>query len=245
MKIKVLHTVWCNNTGEAEGEIWHWSLMGVKGLKNICRCYLLRDCATKRGFSFNDLTVMLIIGKPCEELGSVRVKVEPGCDVASTCDHVAKPSVLGVQPCSEASSAPTVDKEHAISRGSLKERTESQRPISKAPESSQEGPREHQAPESTESNKLAPGKSGHSLLVAMQKRHMLSRTSRWYRRARAQADSTQSSPEGFCAPKSHHIDGTLVISDVSQNCPTATLDTRTGRSEMWFRKVSSSCFAHA
>ena len=28
MKSQVLHTVWCNITGEAAGEIWAWSLLG-------------------------------------------------------------------------------------------------------------------------------------------------------------------------------------------------------------------------
>ena len=32
MKSQVLHTVWCNITGEATGEIWTWSLLGVKVL---------------------------------------------------------------------------------------------------------------------------------------------------------------------------------------------------------------------
>ena len=32
MKSQVLLTVWCNISGEAGGEIWHWSLLGVKGL---------------------------------------------------------------------------------------------------------------------------------------------------------------------------------------------------------------------
>ena len=32
MKSQVLHTVWCYITGEAAGEIWNWSLSGVKGL---------------------------------------------------------------------------------------------------------------------------------------------------------------------------------------------------------------------
>ena len=32
MKSHILHTVWCNNSGEAAGEIWNWSLLGVKGL---------------------------------------------------------------------------------------------------------------------------------------------------------------------------------------------------------------------
>ena len=33
MKRHNLHTVWCNISGEAAGEIWHWSLLGVKGFK--------------------------------------------------------------------------------------------------------------------------------------------------------------------------------------------------------------------
>ena len=32
MKSQVLHTVWCNVSGEIAGEIWHWSLLGAKGL---------------------------------------------------------------------------------------------------------------------------------------------------------------------------------------------------------------------
>ena len=32
MKSQVLHTVWCNISGEAAGEIVDWSLLGVKGL---------------------------------------------------------------------------------------------------------------------------------------------------------------------------------------------------------------------
>ena len=31
MESQVLHTVWCNISGEATGEIWYWSLLGVKG----------------------------------------------------------------------------------------------------------------------------------------------------------------------------------------------------------------------
>ena len=34
MKSQVLHTVWCHISCEAAGEFWHWSLSGVKGLKN-------------------------------------------------------------------------------------------------------------------------------------------------------------------------------------------------------------------
>ena len=35
MESQVFHTVWCNITGEAAGEIWTWSLLRVKGLKVI------------------------------------------------------------------------------------------------------------------------------------------------------------------------------------------------------------------
>ena len=35
MKSQVLHTVWCNVSGEAAGEIWNWSVLGVKGLKAV------------------------------------------------------------------------------------------------------------------------------------------------------------------------------------------------------------------
>ena len=33
MKSQVLHTMWCNITGDSTGQIWNWSLLGVKGLK--------------------------------------------------------------------------------------------------------------------------------------------------------------------------------------------------------------------
>ena len=32
MKSQVVHTVWSNTAGEAAGNIWHWSLLGVRGL---------------------------------------------------------------------------------------------------------------------------------------------------------------------------------------------------------------------
>ena len=32
MKSQVLHSVWCNISGEAAGEIWTWPLLGVKEL---------------------------------------------------------------------------------------------------------------------------------------------------------------------------------------------------------------------
>ena len=46
-KRRVLHTVWCNISGEAAGKIWNWSLLGVKGLNvrqsgSICLSSLWR-----------------------------------------------------------------------------------------------------------------------------------------------------------------------------------------------------------
>ena len=35
MKSQVLHTVWCNIFNETAGEIWSWSLLGVKGLNDF------------------------------------------------------------------------------------------------------------------------------------------------------------------------------------------------------------------
>ena len=35
MKSQVLHTLWPNISGEAAGETWNWSLLGVKGLMNF------------------------------------------------------------------------------------------------------------------------------------------------------------------------------------------------------------------
>ena len=38
MKSQVLHTVWCNISGEVTGEIRNWSLLGVEGIKEYCSC---------------------------------------------------------------------------------------------------------------------------------------------------------------------------------------------------------------
>ena len=35
MKSQVLHTVWHSISGEAAGDIWHWSLTGLKGLMGL------------------------------------------------------------------------------------------------------------------------------------------------------------------------------------------------------------------
>ena len=41
MKSQVLHTVWCNISGEAAGEIWNWSLLGVKKVKTFKNALIL------------------------------------------------------------------------------------------------------------------------------------------------------------------------------------------------------------
>ena len=40
MKTQVLHNVWCDVSGEAAGNIWIWSLLGVKGLANVLTPYI-------------------------------------------------------------------------------------------------------------------------------------------------------------------------------------------------------------
>ena len=47
MKSHVLHTVWCNISGEAAGEIWNWSLLGVKG-SNCAAAWLTQRQKTDR-----------------------------------------------------------------------------------------------------------------------------------------------------------------------------------------------------
>ena len=49
MKSQVLHTVWCNISGEAAGEVWTWSLLGVKGL-------ILAYCSSSAPLLFNVLS---------------------------------------------------------------------------------------------------------------------------------------------------------------------------------------------
>ena len=36
MKGEVPHTVWCNISDKVAGEMWNWSLLGVKGLSLMC-----------------------------------------------------------------------------------------------------------------------------------------------------------------------------------------------------------------
>ena len=55
MKSQVLLTVWCNISGEAAGEIWHWSLSGVKGLRStpcLCNVIFLLNTADATSFKY-------------------------------------------------------------------------------------------------------------------------------------------------------------------------------------------------
>ena len=48
MKSQVLHTARCNITGEAAGEHWHWSLLGMKGLIiNTALCWIAACCSLR------------------------------------------------------------------------------------------------------------------------------------------------------------------------------------------------------
>ena len=44
MKSHVLHTVWCNISGEAAGEIWNWSLLGVRELTPSFHSFSIGSC---------------------------------------------------------------------------------------------------------------------------------------------------------------------------------------------------------
>ena len=60
MKSQILHTIWCTIFGAAAGEIWSWSVLGMKGLidcfylpcpapwKNLDRCSLFYSHACAR-----------------------------------------------------------------------------------------------------------------------------------------------------------------------------------------------------
>ena len=48
---KVFHAVWCNISGEFPGEIWNWSLLGVKGLTS----YRGWECIEEKGGSLGYL----------------------------------------------------------------------------------------------------------------------------------------------------------------------------------------------
>ena len=43
MQSQVLHTVWCNISGQAAGEIQNWSVLGVKGLTKALTLILALD----------------------------------------------------------------------------------------------------------------------------------------------------------------------------------------------------------
>ena len=50
MKSQVLYAVWCNISGEFAGEIWNWSLLGVKGLKTtFSQSFIKRNVKVRFG----------------------------------------------------------------------------------------------------------------------------------------------------------------------------------------------------
>ena len=64
MKSQVLHTVWCNISGEATGEIWNWSLLGVKSERGGAGAFCLRNRITLN-------VACVIIGRHVVTLGIV------------------------------------------------------------------------------------------------------------------------------------------------------------------------------
>ena len=58
MKIQVLHTVWCNISGEAAGEFWNWSLLGVRGLMYVLSSTV--NWASLRRNAVNSDSVLLL-----------------------------------------------------------------------------------------------------------------------------------------------------------------------------------------
>ena len=64
MESQVLHTVWCNITGETAGEIWSWSLLGVKGLKSNVYSKISPDsCLTTDRYVSNRLLEPMLESK--------------------------------------------------------------------------------------------------------------------------------------------------------------------------------------
>ena len=56
MKSQAFHTVWCYISAEAAGEIWNWSLLGVKGL-----IYLLHQVFFKDWSKWNIRPIILCV----------------------------------------------------------------------------------------------------------------------------------------------------------------------------------------
>ena len=83
MKSQALLTVWCNISGGAGGEIWHWSLSGVKGLRSIIICLELlpvKSCALIGWFAgryFPVMPVCSIMGKCPAKQANVAVLKAP------------------------------------------------------------------------------------------------------------------------------------------------------------------------
>ena len=38
MNTQILHNVWCDISAKTAGELWSWSLLGVKGLRELGNC---------------------------------------------------------------------------------------------------------------------------------------------------------------------------------------------------------------
>ena len=103
MKSQVLQTAWCNISGEAAGEFWSWSLLGVKGLRkrkltddecgnvlHTCFCFLsflLFFCSVsaaekppdyqKKQGSSNEEATKTIAGGSRKEPGNDRTEKKP------------------------------------------------------------------------------------------------------------------------------------------------------------------------
>ena len=54
LKSQLLYTVWCYISGEAAGEIWHWSLLEVKGFKELALHMSMLGCNNRPFWSCSD-----------------------------------------------------------------------------------------------------------------------------------------------------------------------------------------------
>ena len=78
MKSQVLHTVWCNISGEAAGEIRNWSLLGVKGLR--VPLYNFTDMLVGPG-GVNQLGGVFVNGRPLPDYMRHRIVELAHCGV--------------------------------------------------------------------------------------------------------------------------------------------------------------------
>ena len=84
MKSQVLHTVWCIISGEAAGEIWRWSLLGVKRLIAFLFIWLVIQFRLHDTTSANQNTKendgKSFEHRPNESTKSYAEDVRPQCD---------------------------------------------------------------------------------------------------------------------------------------------------------------------